>query len=583
MRAFASTTRTSDRKPADLFSLGPGLGKYALAPAALASSVFPIQRKASCACGGGCPSCQAKDTGLKVSHPNDAAEIEADRTADKVMRMPEPPVTGARPGTGNVNAGPKSNPLTLYPKRSVDSGAGPVKSRISNRLGSQGNNGSAMDPGTRGFFEPRFEADLGHVRIHTGSRAAELSSELSARAFTIGSDIYFNEGQYQPSSESGKHLLAHELAHTLQQNGNDGNVIRRKCDVDRALKYYKTEAGQKISYSNWLEKMRKVAGTANKPLYEDASTAGKIDRSFVLLACKVQQLLNIGEDGMLGNTTAAAFENFRTGGKKGIDYSRLFDDKKLEIAIAIGAEITGEFAAVVSLLKKEEKKVKNFSSTDPAGQGERKFIKFTKDFRVPGDNTAAPVPIDVEINLIGEKSKEPKEAYTEFLSQKEIVIYSGHARKGTSTDFDAEKSPKENFIIGVNSALHKAGKLQKGYNSQMNKILEGYGNDLEAMSKAGKIDPDKYQVWFFNACSTINYLDEVRGGLVTDKSGKIKSKANLRFVGTTHSIYSDPLKIIESILNMKSMDEIIKIMDANEKEVVKKEGETVQDSYYFSD
>jgi hypothetical protein len=581
MRAFASMTRTSDRKPADLFSLHPGSGKYAPAHAPAASSAFPIQRKASCACGGGCPSCQAKDTSLKVSHPSDAAEIEADRIADKVMRMPGRTVAAARPDTGNVNTGPGSKSATLYPKRSVDSGGGPVKSHVSNRLGSAGNNGSALDRGTRGFFEPRFKADLGHVRIHTGNRAAQLSSELSAQAFTIGSDIYFNEGQYQPNSESGKQLLAHELAHTLQQN--DGNVIRRKCDVDRALSYYKTEGGQKISYGGWLEKMRKVAGSANKALYDDARTSGKIDRSFVLLVCKIQELLNIGEDGKLGTTTAAAFENFQTGGKKGIDYSRLFQDKKLEIGIAIGAEITGEYAAVVELFKKEGKKVKNFSSTDPAGEGERKLIKFTKDFRVPGDNTAVPVPIDVEISLIGEKSKEPEKAYTEFLSQKEIVIYSGHAREGTGPDFDAEKSPRQNFIIGVNSALHKTGKLKKGYDSAMNKILEGYGNDLEAMSKAGKIDPDKYQVWFFNACSSIHYLDEVRQGLVTDKSGNIKSKANLRFVGTTHTIYSNPVKIVESIINMKTMDEIIKIMDANEKELAKKEGEAVQGSYYFSD
>src|SRR5687767_11018167 len=47
-----------------------------------------IQRKSNCACGGGCPSCQASEGQLKVSKPNDAAEIEADVIADRVMRMP---------------------------------------------------------------------------------------------------------------------------------------------------------------------------------------------------------------------------------------------------------------------------------------------------------------------------------------------------------------------------------------------------------------------------------------------------------------------------------------------------------------
>ncbi len=67
-----------------------GLTSLNFAPISLSSS--PIQRKASCACGGGCPSCAIKNneksSDLKVSQPNDAAEIEADRIADTVMRMP---------------------------------------------------------------------------------------------------------------------------------------------------------------------------------------------------------------------------------------------------------------------------------------------------------------------------------------------------------------------------------------------------------------------------------------------------------------------------------------------------------------
>ena len=75
-------------------------------------------------------------------------------------------------------------------------------------------------------MESRFAMDLGGVRVHNGPDAAALSRELSARAFTFGSDIYFAEGQYRPETESGKHLLAHELAHV----GQGGSMIHRCAD-----------------------------------------------------------------------------------------------------------------------------------------------------------------------------------------------------------------------------------------------------------------------------------------------------------------------------------------------------------------
>jgi hypothetical protein len=78
-----------------------------------------------------------------------------------------------------------------------------------------------MDTGTRSFMESRFGTSIGDVRVHTGSEAASLSHELGAHAFTLGSDIYFGQGQYRPDTDSGKHILAHELAHVAQQS----NVI----------------------------------------------------------------------------------------------------------------------------------------------------------------------------------------------------------------------------------------------------------------------------------------------------------------------------------------------------------------------
>lgn len=66
-------------------------------------------------------------------------------------------------------------------------------------------------------MQSRFGADFSDVKIHTGGEAILMKRELNAKAFTVGNDIYFNEGQYNPNSGEGKHLLAHELVHTVQQ------------------------------------------------------------------------------------------------------------------------------------------------------------------------------------------------------------------------------------------------------------------------------------------------------------------------------------------------------------------------------
>ena len=77
--------------------------------------------------------------------------------------------------------------------------------------------GRTLDPDTRAFFEARFSRDFGGVRIHTDSRAAESARAVNALAYTVGRHVVFRDNRYQPSTESGRGLLAHELAHTVQQ------------------------------------------------------------------------------------------------------------------------------------------------------------------------------------------------------------------------------------------------------------------------------------------------------------------------------------------------------------------------------
>ncbi len=70
---------------------------------------------------------------------------------------------------------------------------------------------------TRGFMEPRFEQDFRHVRVHTGASADTSARSVNALAFTQGRDVVFRSGQYAPHTSNGRRLLAHELAHVVQQ------------------------------------------------------------------------------------------------------------------------------------------------------------------------------------------------------------------------------------------------------------------------------------------------------------------------------------------------------------------------------
>jgi dihydroxyacetone kinase-like predicted kinase len=93
-----------------------------------------------------------------------------------------------------------------------------VPSYTENKLKSSKGGGNKMDDATRNEMEMGFGADFSQVNIHIGSQAVQMNKELGAQAFTHGNDIYFNEGKYNPYSNEGKHLLAHELTHTIQHD-----------------------------------------------------------------------------------------------------------------------------------------------------------------------------------------------------------------------------------------------------------------------------------------------------------------------------------------------------------------------------
>jgi hypothetical protein len=80
--------------------------------------------------------------------------------------------------------------------------------------------GEPLDAATRAFMEPRFGHDFSQVRVHTDAQAAESARSLNASAYTVGSEVVFAGGAYEPQALEGRRLIAHELAHVIQQRGH---------------------------------------------------------------------------------------------------------------------------------------------------------------------------------------------------------------------------------------------------------------------------------------------------------------------------------------------------------------------------
>ncbi len=161
MKALATAPNAASEKTGHQCSRSYRLPEGRVSP--LVPSVSPpvIHRKAACACGGGCPSCQTKSNGVTPS------------------------------------------PVPLSLRTVGDQSGSPLPEQM--RLG----------------FEQHLGHDLSEVRLHTGPNAERAARLLRAQAFTIGSDIVFGPGRYDPSSLQGQRLLAHELTHVVQQRESD--------------------------------------------------------------------------------------------------------------------------------------------------------------------------------------------------------------------------------------------------------------------------------------------------------------------------------------------------------------------------
>ena len=161
---------------------------------------------------------------LMVGPADDAYEREADQMAEQVLRTPDPSAVSGLSAPDDLpiqreaepqpqNSQPPSSPAAPPDPRAGFEADESIEHEIADEIG----RGQPLPESVRAFMEPRFGADLGRVRVHTGQNAEQLNRKLSAQAFTHGTDIFFASGKFSPGTTAGNRLLAHELTHVIQQ------------------------------------------------------------------------------------------------------------------------------------------------------------------------------------------------------------------------------------------------------------------------------------------------------------------------------------------------------------------------------
>jgi hypothetical protein len=168
---------------------------------------------------------------LVAGQANDPLEQEADCVADQVMRMPAPEIEPAAtpPQISRQCAPCEAAEEELQKKEAGTSDAtlGEASASVDEVLRSSG---QPLDAASRAFFEPRLGHDFSRVRIHADPTATLSARSLAAHAYTVGTHVVFGAGQYEPSTNSGRHLLAHELTHVVQQHASGAPAIQRESD-----------------------------------------------------------------------------------------------------------------------------------------------------------------------------------------------------------------------------------------------------------------------------------------------------------------------------------------------------------------
>jgi hypothetical protein len=267
---------------------------------------------------------------LIVNSPDDQYEKEADIVADAVTKASKSNIQRQEkePEKENLIA---TKP-TSEKQRQTFALSGDIEADITAARGG----GQPLPDSVRSSLEPQLGHDFSQVHIHTDAEANKLSQQLGAEAFTSGNDVFFRERAYQPSSASGRGLIAHELTHVVQQGA--ARVSRQAADMEGAAADPKEEAKSELKdvvgkiktklERDYIEFLLRIAGNCQAQGMEESAYKWAIEEA-VEAASTVLEKKTAGLDvksakkEMVAELLNAAAEVMKLGG----------DDKAVESAL----------------------------------------------------------------------------------------------------------------------------------------------------------------------------------------------------------------------------------------------------------
>ena len=262
----------------------------------------------TCSCGqhkpGGaqCPSCSEKQKGnLQRAAINRDATGTAPPLVHQVLRSPGMPLDAATRAFFEPRFGRHAGAISSQPAGPAASSLGIDPAGSATELEADAVADQVMQSSSvagTGF-------DFSHVRIHTGREAAASARAVNARAYTVGSDIVFAEGEFAPDTTAGRRLLAHELAHTVQQSGTAMRLQRTIGDGhDLTSPRFALDPVLEAVFDN--ERLLRVGATG---LHINKIQQALVDAGF--------PLPTFGVDGIFGSETRSAVQDFQR--SRGLD------------------------------------------------------------------------------------------------------------------------------------------------------------------------------------------------------------------------------------------------------------------------
>ncbi|MEQ8467994.1 eCIS core domain-containing protein [Coleofasciculus sp. E1-EBD-02] len=292
---------------------------------------------------------------LTIGEPNDKYEQEADRVARQVVdkiHSPTPETvqreemgdedevrfkseagSGEKGEAGVGVTGVRKSPIQrLTINRAVNSAGETQEASAELEASIQGKRGSGqpLDESVREPMEGAFGADFSGVRVHTDAKSDELNQAIQAKAFTTGEDIFFREGAYEPGSRGGQELLAHELTHVVQQNGNTVRSMQtqvKEVAIDETLLVEpQLEGNAAVIQRGWFKNKRTQEIRQADSVYNLPEPEFDWD--------EIHQEMSYGE-----SSQPSSFSSFREPNYPDLQFEELYNGQKVIIQALEGRQM----------------------------------------------------------------------------------------------------------------------------------------------------------------------------------------------------------------------------------------------------